>query len=370
MSVGVPREIKNNEFRVGLTPPGVQELCRRGIPVRVQAGAGEGSAYRDREYEAAGARIVADAQDLYADSKLIVKVKEPLESEYALIGSQHTVFTFFHFSSSETLTRAMLSSGATCIAYETVERDDGSLPLLVPMSEIAGRMAVHAGAHYLEKPRGGPGILPGGVPGVAPAKTLIIGGGVVGTQAAKVAAGLGMHVSVLDVDLDRLRYLADILPPNVSVLISNDHNIRSLVRDHHLIIGAVLIHGARAPHLIHREMLGTMMPGTVIVDVDVDQGGCVETSRPTNHEDPAFVIDGVLHYCVANMPGAVPRTSTEALVNATLPYVLNLAERGWQESCRGDASLRRGVNIIQGEVTCGPVADTFGLAYRDIEDML
>lgn len=370
MSVGIPREIKNNEFRVGLTPPGARELRRRGIQVHVETGAGEGSGYSDGAYAEAGAEIVASAADLYACSELIVKVKEPLPAEYAFIGSHHTVFTFFHFSSSETLTRAMLSSGATCIAYETVERDDRALPLLAPMSEIAGRMAVHAGAHYLEKPRGGPGILPGGVPGVAPAKTLIIGGGIVGTQAAKVAAGLGMNVSVLDVDLYRLRYLADIMPANVNVLISHDHNIRKLVRDHHLIIGAVLIHGARAPHLIDRDMLGTMMPGTVIVDVDVDQGGCVETSRPTTHEEPAFVVDGVLHYCVANMPGAVPRTSTEALVNATLPYVVKLAEHGWKQACAEDSGLRRGVNIVQGDVTCPPVAETFGLACRRIEELL
>ncbi|RYF03409.1 MAG: alanine dehydrogenase, partial [Oxalobacteraceae bacterium] len=320
MVIGVPKEIKNNENRVALTPAGVTELRKHGHTVYVQVNAGVSSGFEDAEYIAAGAQMLPTIEEIYGIAEMIMKVKEPIASEYNLIKENQLLFTYFHFASSEELTNAMLEKGAVCLAYETVERPDRSLPLLVPMSEVAGRMAVQEGAKYLEKPLKGRGILLGGVPGVKPANVLVLGGGIVGTQAAKMAAGLGAHVTIMDVSLPRLRYLSDIMPPNVQTMMSNEYNIREMVKVCDLIIGAVLIPGAKAPHLVTRDMLKLMRAGTVLVDVAVDQGGCIETCHPTTHEEPTFIIDDVVHYCVANMPGAVPYTSTLALTNATLPY--------------------------------------------------
>lgn len=370
MIVGVPKEIKNNENRVAVTPAGVAEFVKRGHTVFVQKTAGAGSGFEDEAYRAAGAQLLDSIDEVYARSEMIVKVKEPIESEYKLIREGQLVFTYFHFASSEVLTRSMLERKAVCLAYETVERQDGSLPLLIPMSEVAGRMAVQVGAKYLEKHVGGRGVLMGGVPGVLPANVLIIGGGVVGTQAAKMAAGLGANVTIMDVSLPRLRHLADIMPANVRTIMSNEYNIREAVKTADLIIGAVLIPGAKAPKLITRDMLKTMRPGTVVVDVAVDQGGCIETCTPTTHENPTYVIDGVLHYCVANMPGAVPYTSTLALTNATLPYALRLADVGWLEACRSSNELRLGLNIVHGKVVYRAVAEAFGLDYTPVEEVL
>ncbi|MCI4667022.1 MAG: alanine dehydrogenase [Bacteroidia bacterium] len=366
MLIGVPKEIKNNENRVAMTPAGVMELVKRGHNVMIQTQAGIGSGFSDESYKEAGATIQPDIESIYANAEMVVKVKEPIEVEYPLLKAGQVIFTYFHFASSEALTMACIKSGAICIAYETVQEADRSLPLLVPMSEVAGRMAVQEGAKYLEKPEGGKGILLGGVPGVAPAKVLILGGGVVGTQAAKMAAGLGAQVSILDISIPRLRYLSDIMPANVTPLYSNEHTIRGLISDHDLIIGAVLIPGAKAPHLITRDMLKEMQPGTVLVDVAVDQGGCIETCRPTTHENPVYVIDDVVHYCVANMPGAVPFTSTIALTNATLPYVLQLAGKGWEKACEENPVLKKGLNIIEGRVVYQEVAEVFDLPYEEI----
>lgn len=370
MIIAVPTEIKSNENRVAVTPAGVLELTKRGHKVYVQQGAGLNSGFSDEEYVQSGAELLATLEDCYATGEMIMKVKEPIEREYKLIRKDQLVFTYFHFASSEALTKAMIDCGAVCLAYETVELPDRSLPLLVPMSEVAGRMAVQEGAKYLEKPMSGKGILLGGVPGVAPAKVLIIGGGVVGTQAAKMAAGLGAQVTILDVNLNRLRYLADVMPANVTTLYSNELTIRQLVKDHDLIIGAVLIPGAKAPHLITRDMLSTMHEGTVMVDVAVDQGGCFETTRPTTHDNPIYTIDGVVHYCVANMPGAVPYTSTIALTNATLPYAIKLADKGWKKACKEDASLKKGLNIVDGQVVYKSVAEAFGLNWVDPDKFL
>ncbi|HRG66914.1 MAG TPA: alanine dehydrogenase, partial [Saprospiraceae bacterium] len=333
MIIGVPKEIKPSENRVALTPAGVMEFIKAGHTVFVQSTAGDGSGFSDAEYKKAGAKILPKIEDVYKKAQMIIKVKEPIAKEYKLIQKDQLLFTYFHFASYEPLTKAMIKSGAVCLAYETVESPDRSLPLLIPMSEVAGRMAIQEGAKYLEKPMGGRGILLGGVPGVAPAKVLVLGGGIVGTQAAKMAAGLGAKVTILDVSLKRLRYLADVMPANVTTMMSNEYTIRKLIKDHDLIVGAVLIPGAKAPNLITRDMLKEMRPGTVVVDVAVDQGGCIETCKPTTHEDPVYVVDGVLHYCVANMPGAVPYTSTIALTNATLPYALQLANKGWKKAC-------------------------------------
>lgn len=370
MIIGVPKEIKNNENRVGLTPAGVQELTKSGHTVKVQTTAGEGSDFSDAQYEEAGAAVLPDIESVYDEARMIIKVKEPIEKEYGLIKKDQLVFTYFHFASSEPLTRAMVKSGAICLAYETVEMPDRSLPLLVPMSEVAGRMAVQEGAKYLEKPMQGRGILLGGVPGVRPAKALILGGGVVGTQAAKMAAGLGADVTVMDTNLNRLRYLADILPANVNTFMSSEYNIRSLISTHDLIIGAVLIPGAKAPKLITRDMLKEMQPGTVLVDVAVDQGGCIETCEPTTHENPTYVIDGVVHYCVANMPGAVPYTSTLALTNATLPYATQLANLGWERACSLSNPLKLGLNVIKGDITYKSVADAFDMPYVPVDEHL
>jgi alanine dehydrogenase len=370
MIIGIPKEIKNNENRVALTPAGTQELVKRGHTVYVQASAGAASGFADEQYSMAGAKIIADAAEVFSLAEMIVKVKEPVEQEYKLIRKDQLVFTYFHFASYEPLTRAMIASGAVCLAYETVERVDGSLPLLIPMSEVAGRMSIQEGAKYLEKPMKGRGILLGGVPGVKPAKVLILGGGVVGTNAAKIAAGMGAEVTIMDVNLNRLRYLDDVMPKNVHTMVSNEYSIREMVKDHDLIIGGVLIPGAKAPKLITRDMLKTMRPGTVLVDVAVDQGGCIETCKPTTHENPTYIIDDVVHYCVANMPGAVPYTSTLALTNATLPYAIRLANQGWKKACLESTELRNGLNVINGEVVYKAVADAFGLGYTDVKKFL
>ena len=325
MIIGIPKEIKNNENRVGMTPAGVFELCKRGHKVFVQHTAGMGSGFSDDEYLTAGAVILPTIEEVYATAEMIIKVKEPIKPEYELIKEGQLLFTYFHFASDEELTHAMIKSGAVCLAYETVRKEDGSLPLLIPMSEVAGRMAVQEGARFLEKPQGGKGILLGGVPGVKPAKVLILGGGVVGTHSALLAAGAGADVTIVDISLPRLRYLSEILPKNVKTLYSSEHNIKEELPSTNLIIGSVLIPGDKAPHLITKEMLKMMQPGTVMVDVAIDQGGCFETSHATSHSDPVFTVDGVVHYAVANIPGAVPYTSTLALTNATLPYALFLA---------------------------------------------
>jgi len=370
MIIGVPKEIKNNENRVALTPAGTQELVKRGHTVHVQRSAGAGSGFSDDEYAKAGAQLITDAAEIFRLAEMIIKVKEPVEQEYNLIRKDQLVFTYFHFASYEPLTKAMIASGAVCLAYETVERADASLPLLVPMSEVAGRMAIQEGAKYLEKPMKGRGILLGGVPGVKPAKVLILGGGVVGTNAAKIAAGMGADVTIADVNLNRLRYLDDVMPKNVHTVVSNDYTIREMVKDHDLIVGGVLIPGAKAPKLITRDMLKTMRPGTVLVDVAVDQGGCIETCTPTTHENPTFIIDDVVHYCVANMPGAVPYTSTLALTNATLPYAIRLATQGWKKACSESNELRTGLNVINGKVVYKAVADAFQLPYTDVKTFL
>lgn len=370
MIIGVPKEIKNNENRVALTPAGTQELVKRGHTVCIQRMAGVASGFSDDQYSGAGAKIIETAAEVFSIAEMIMKVKEPVGEEYALIREDHLVFTYFHFASYEPLAKAMIKSGAICLAYETVERADGSLPLLIPMSEVAGRMAIQEGAKYLEKPLKGRGVLLGGVPGVKPAKVLILGAGIVGANAAKIAAGMGADVTVVDINLQRLRYLDDVMPKNVHTMVSNEYNIREMIKDHDLIVGAVLIPGAKAPRLITRDMLKTMRPGTVLVDVAVDQGGCIETCTPTTHENPTFIIDDVVHYCVANMPGAVPYTSTLALTNATLPYAVRLANYGWKKACLDNPDLRAGLNMIRGQVVYKAVADAFNLPFRDVMEFL
>ena len=359
--VGVPSEIKTHESRVGMIPVGVEELTRRGHQVLIQTGAGQGSGISDEDYTRHGARIVPDSETIWGQADLVVKVKEPLEREWSQMRQGQVIFTYFHFAASETLTRAVLASGTTAIAYETIHDSKGTLPLLTPMSEVAGRMSVQEGAKYLERPFEGRGILLGGVPGVAPAHVVVLGGGVVGSNAAKVAAGLGARVTLLDINLDRLRYLDDVMPRNVATVFSDRHSILESVRTADLVIGAVLIPGARAPRLLRREDLKLMQPRSVIIDVAIDQGGCVETSRPTTHDHPTYLVDDVLHYCVTNMPGAVGRTSTYALTNTTLPYVLQLAGRSLDEALARNAGLAAGVNIRAGKVTNAAVAETFGL---------
>ncbi len=370
MVIGVPREIKPGENRVALTPSGVEVLRQHGHTVLVERSAGSGSGFADAEYQAAGAELLESAREVYAQADMIVKVKEPIEPEYELIRPGQVVFTYFHFAASEELTAAIRRSRCVAIAYETVQRADGSLPLLIPMSEVAGRMAPQEGAKYLERTMGGRGILLGGVPGTEPATVVILGGGVVGTNAAKIAAGLGARVVILDTNLYRLRYLDDVMPRNVITMVSTPANIRRVLRDADLVIGAVLIPGAKAPKLITREMLSDMKPGAVIVDVSVDQGGCVETCRPTTHDDPIYVVDGVVHYCVANMPGAVPVTSTIALTNATLPYIVELADKGWETAVRTNPELLAGLNIVDGFITHPGVAESFGLEYTDPRRLL
>ncbi|WP_462249049.1 alanine dehydrogenase [Ekhidna sp.] len=370
MIIGVPKEIKNNENRVAVTPSGVVEFTKRGHEVYIQSTAGEGSGFTDDQYVEAGAKILPTIEATYEKAEMIIKVKEPIEPEYKLCKKDQLIFTYFHFASHEPLTKAMIDSGAICLAYETVESADRSLPLLIPMSEVAGRMSIQEGAKYLEKPLKGRGILLGGVPGVRPAKVMILGGGIVGTNAAKMAAGMGADVTILDLNLQRLRYLDDIMPANVNTFMSSEYNIRELIGSHDLIIGAVLIPGAKAPSLITKDMLKEMQPGTVLVDVAVDQGGCIETCKPTTHEDPTFIIDDVVHYCVANMPGAVPYTSTLALTNATLPYALELANKGWKQACNDNKELKLGLNVINGEIVYKGVADAFGMPYTSVDKFL
>jgi len=370
MKIGVPTEIKTNESRVALVPAGVAALVAAGHSVCVESGAGLGSGFSDEQYLNAGAHIAHDADSIWAEAELIVKVKEPIKAEWPRIRAGQILFTYFHFAADRELTNAHLASGATCIAYETVTLPTGELPLLTPMSEVAGRMAVHEGAKYLEKLYGGRGILLGGVPGVLPAHVIILGGGVVGSNAARLAAGLGARVTILDVSLERLRYLDEVLPANVQTLFSNRHNLLEQIASADLVIGGVLIPGATAPKLIRREDLNTMQEGSVIVDVAVDQGGCVATTHPTTHQDPVYIVDGVVHYAVANMPGGLPRTSTLALTNATFPYLLQLANKGWQQALRDSLPLRQGLNIVDGKISYRAVADSFGLSYSAAESFL
>ena len=370
MIIGVPKEIKNHENRVGLTPAGVSSLTKAGHKVYVQATAGKGSGFSDEEYMEAGATMLKTIREIYDKADMIIKVKEPIKKEYDLIKKGQLLFTYFHFASYEPLTDAMIKNKSVCLAYETVEKKDRSLPLLIPMSEVAGRMSIQEGAKYLEKPMGGRGILLGGVPGVKPAHVLILGGGIVGTQAAKMAAGMGADVTIMDISLPRLRELDDILPKNVKTVYSNEYNIREAIKYSDLVVGAVLIPGAKAPHLITRAMLKMMIPGTVLVDVAVDQGGCIETCKPTTHEHPTYEIDGIIHYCVANMPGAVPYTSTLALTNATLPYALQLANKGWKKACTENEELRHGLNIVDGKVVYKGVADAFKLKLHPVSEVL
>jgi len=368
MIIGVPKEIKSDENRVGLLPGGAEQMVAAGHRVLVEAGAGLPSGARDEDYLAAGAHIGQDGAGIYGEAELIIKVKEPLLQEYDLVRPGQVLFCYFHFAADLGLTRAMQERRIVAVAYETVQSSDGSLPLLIPMSEVAGRMAVQEGAKYLEKPHGGRGILLSGVPGVAPADVVIIGGGVVGSSAARIAAGMGANVFLLDVDLPRLRYLADVMPPNVTTLMSNPYNLKKLVASADLLIGAVLIPGAKAPRLVSRGMVGSMKEGAVLIDVAVDQGGCVETCRPTTHSDPTYVVDGVIHYCVTNMPGAVPRTSTFALTNATFRYALEIANKGWEVAARTNPEIAPGVNIVDGKVTHPGVAEAWGIPFTSLTD--
>lgn len=362
MKIGVPKEIKNNENRVGVTPAGVFELVKHKHDVFVQSQCGVGSGFSDDDYLAAGAQVLPTIESVYEISDMIVKVKEPIASEYPLVKENQIIFTYFHFASSLELTKAMIDAKAICIAYETVEDIDGSLPLLTPMSEVAGRMAIQQGAKYLEKPIKGRGILLGGVPGVPPGKVLVLGAGVVGIQAAKMAAGLGAHVTILDISMKRLRYVNDVMPSHVVTEFSNEFTIRKHIQTHDLIVGAVLVAGGKAPKLITRDMLSLMRPGTVLVDVAVDQGGCFETTHATTHENPTYIIDDVVHYCVANMPGAVPYTSTLALTNVTLPYVLKIANLGWETATKQYKDLQKGLNIVQGEIVYEEIKEFFQTA--------
>lgn len=366
MIIGVPREIKLDEYRVALLPVGAEELVRAGHKVIVEAGAGLGSGLADHEYLRAGAEMVAGPADIYGQADLVMKVKEPMPDEFPLVRRGQTLFTYFHFAADQQLTEAMIASGATCVAYETLEDAAGRLPLLTPMSEVAGRMSIQEGAKFLERPQMGRGILLAGVPGVAPAHITILGGGIVGANAAKIAAGFKADVAILDINMDRLRYLDDIMPANVNVLYSDRHTIREQLRLADLVIGAVLIPGAKAPRLVRREDLRIMKPGSVVIDVAIDQGGCLETSRPTTHSEPTYMVDDVLHYCVTNMPGAVGRTSTFALCNVTLPWAMRIADMGIDRAARASKPIRTAVNIHAGQVTNRAVAETFGMKYEAI----
>lgn len=367
MRIGIPKEIKTNENRVSLVPAGAEALVAAGHSVMVEKGAGLGSGFTDEQYTAVGATIGSSAAKVWADAEMIIKVKEPIAREWKHMRKGQTIFTYFHFAADEKLTKAHIASGATCIAYETVELANGELPLLTPMSEVAGRMAVQEGAKYLEKLFGGYGVLLGGVPGVPPAKVVVLGGGVVGINAAKMAAGMGAKVTIMDLSLPRLRYLSDVMPANVTCIYSNRHNILEQISTADLVIGGVLIPGAKAPKLIRREDLKLMKAGSVIVDVAIDQGGCVETIKATTHENPVYTVDGVIHYGVANMPGGVPRTSTLALTNATFPYALKLANKGWKQALAADKALLKGLNVVAGKVTYAGVAEAFGLKYHEPE---
>ena len=369
MIIGVPREIKTDEYRVAMLPVGVEELTRLGHRVLIEAGAGQGSGIQDSEYAAQGAEVVPDAEAVFAACELIVKVKEPQPEEWPLLRSGQIVFTYFHFAASEDLTRSVLETGITAVAYETLRGPGGDLPLLTPMSEVAGRMSIQEGAKYLERPQEGRGILLGGVPGVPPAHIAILGGGVVGKNAAQIAAGFQADVTILDINVDRLRYLEDIMPANVNTLFSDRHTIREQLRLADLVIGAVLIEGARAPQLVTRDDLRLMKPGAVIIDVCIDQGGCMETSRPTTHSEPTYIVDGIVHYCVSNMPGAVGRTSTWALCNVTLPFVLKIAEQGLVGAARRDPGIEHAVNMHARHVVNQPVADTFELECHSFRSL-
>ena len=364
MKIGIPKEIKNNENRVGMTPDGVAELVKHGHEVFVQHTAGEGSGFADAAYEKVGAKILPTIEAVYDVAEMIIKVKEPIQPEYPLLKHGQLVFTYFHLACDLELTEAMVKSGAVCLAYETVQTADKRLPLLVPMSEVAGRMASINGAYYLQKTKGGKGKLMSGVPGVKPAKVLVLGGGIVGEAAARMAAGMGAEVYITDISLPRLRQLDAELPANVHTLYSTDHNIRKELKDVDIVVGSVLVPGDKAPHLITRDMLKEMEPGTVLVDVAIDQGGCFETSHPTTHSDPVYEVDGIVHYAVANIPGAVPNTSTAALTNATLKYALALADKGWKKACREDAALYKGLNVVEGKITFKAVADVWGMPYE------
>jgi alanine dehydrogenase len=369
VKVGVAKEIKTDEYRVALTPAGARELVQRGHDVTIESGAGEGSAFADSAYEGAGARIVS-VDDVWADSELLLKVKEPIAAEYGRLREGLVLFTYLHIAADEPLTHALVDSGITAVAYETVETDAGGLPLLAPMSEIAGRLAAQAGAYFLEKPLGGRGLLLGGVPGVAPGRVVVMGGGMVGYNAAVIAIGLGASVTILERSLDRMRHLEEVLSGRVSLVMSSTLQIEESLRDADVVIGAVLIPGAVAPKLITRDMVRGMKEGAVLADVAIDQGGCAETSRPTTHSEPVYSVDGVTHYCVANMPGAVPITSTKALTNATLPYVEAIADHGLAEAVARDLALARGVNVLDGKITYEAVADAHGLDYQPLEDVL
>lgn len=370
MVVGIPKEIKDNEYRVAIVPAGVERLREQNHVVLVERSAGHGTGINDEEYRKAGAEIVDGPTRIWQEADLVLKVKEPLPEEYPHIRAGQMIFTYFHFAASEELTHAMIQSGSICIAYETLQLPDGSLPLLTPMSEVAGRMAVHEGAKYLERPMLGRGILLAGVPGVEPANVVILGGGVVGANAAKIAAGIGANVTILDINLDRLRYLDDVMPKNVTTLFSNKYTIREKLKEADLLIGAVLQPGARAPVLVTRDMLKLMKPGAVIVDVAVDQGGCVETIHPTTHSNPTYVVDGIVHYGVTNMPGAVAGTSTYALTNETLPYAERLANDGYPRAFEKDPALRAALNIAFGKVVLRPIAEQYGLPWTPVEDLL
>jgi len=365
MRIGVPKEIKTNENRVALVPAGCEALVGEGHTVVIEKGAGEGSGFSDDLYVKAGGKIAPDADATWKGAEMILKVKEPIKVEWPRMEKGQTLFTYFHFAADEVLTKAHVDSGATCIAYETVQLPNGELPLLTPMSEVAGRMAVQAGAKYLEKLHGGRGVLLGGVPGVPPGKVVILGGGVVGTNAAKMAAGLGAQVVILDLSLERLRYLSDVMPANVTLVYSNRFSILEQIATADLVVGAVLVTGAKAPRLVRREDLKTMQPGAVIVDVAIDQGGCIETIHATTHDNPVYTIDGIIHYGVANMPGGVPRTSTLALTNATFPYVMQLAKKGWKKALRENEALAKGLNVVDGKVVYKAVADAFGMPYAE-----
>ncbi len=369
MIIGVPKEIKDNEYRVAMTPGGARQLVEAGHQVWVETGAGEGSGFPDAQYEASGAKIVPMNADAWS-AQMVVKVKEPQPSEYKFMRPNLVLFTYLHLAAEERLTREMMEHGLTGIAYETVELPNGHLPLLTPMSEVAGRMAIQVGAHYLEKMNGGRGKLLGGVPGVVPADVVIIGAGVVGTNAAQMALGMGAHVVIIDINLDRLRYLNEVMSGRLTTLSSNPLNIAEAVRRADLLVGGVLIKGAKAPKLVTREMISTMNPGSVVVDVAVDQGGCIETTHPTTHSNPTFLVDGVVHYCVANMPGAVPRTSTYALSNATLPYTVKLANMGAEAAIQADPALTKGVNTYKGKITYPAVAEAFDLECTPLEKLL
>ena len=370
MNIGIPKEIKPQENRVAIQPGGVMTLVQQGHNVMVEKDAGLGSGFSDDEYVAAGAQIKADVDALWAAADMIMKVKEPIAEEYSRIKAGQILFTYFHFAADKTLTQAIIDSKCIAIAYETVEKVDRSLPLLIPMSEVAGRMATQEGAKFLEKAMGGRGVLMGGIPGVPPANTLVLGGGIVGVNAAKIAAGMGSNTTIMDINMPRLRYLDDVMPKNITTLFSSEANIRAMLPTVDLIIGAVLKPGAKAPHLITREMLSHMRPGTVLVDVAIDQGGCFETSKPTTHQDPVYFVDEILHYCVANMPGAVPYTSTLGLTNVTLPYAIALANKGWKQAVKDDVELLKGVNIVEGTIVYEDVAEAFGMEWSTVNQML